>query len=298
MGKRTLTGAIVLLITALFVASRYLTVYFFDAFVMAISFIACYEILKANASDQRKCSKAYIYLSLSHVYLLYLAYSPFIAKTLLQTIIFQALLFFIYFLVSMILEIIYLNKLKDETIEPEEMLLSTKKLMGIMLFPNTLLGTLYGINSFNVGSATVILGLVFGISMFTDVFAYFIGSLFHKGNFANQISPKKSISGAIGGLFGGIILTAIVYILLIVVGLYNPFTSIPKNNLLLYFIILGVFGSIATEAGDLVASSIKRKYALKDFGKLLPGHGGVMDRVDGLMFCSAIAYILAIIILV
>ena len=178
------------------------------------------------------------------------------------------------------------------------MLLSTKKLMGIMLFPNTLLGTLYGINSFNVGSATVILGLVFGISMFTDVFAYFIGSLFHKGNFANQISPKKSISGAIGGLFGGIILTAIVYIILIVVGLYNPFTSIPKNNLLLYFIILGVFGSIATEAGDLVASSIKRKYALKDFGKLLPGHGGVMDRVDGLMFCSAIAYILAIIILV
>lgn len=298
MGKRTLTGAVLFLILALFMASRYLTVYFFDAFVMALSFMACYEVIKANQKDERKCSKAYIYLALSHVYLMYLAYSPFIAKTILQTLLYQLLLAILFFVISVVADVFYLNKHKDEEFAPEELLLSTKKLMSIILFPNTLIGTLYGINGFSLGKGTLILGLVFGVAMATDVFAYIIGCATHKGRFANQISPKKSMSGAIGGLVGGIVVSVAIYLIFIVANVYNPFAEISKISLIVYFSLVGVLGSIITEAGDLVASSVKRRYNLKDFGKILPGHGGIMDRIDGLMFVSAIAYILALIIIV
>lgn len=298
MGKRTLTGAVILIVTALFVASRFLSVYFFDAFIMAISFIACYEVLKAHQKDERRGSKAYIYLSVVHAFLLYLTYVPFVSKTILQTLLYQLFLAILFFVASMITDVVYLNKHKDEEFTADEMLLSTKKLMTTILWPNTLIGTLYGINGFSVGMGTMILGLVFGVAMATDVFAYLVGSAFHRGNFANQISPKKSLSGAIGGLFGGIIISVALYLIFVIGGVYNPFTEVNNTSLILFFVLVGLLGSIATEAGDLVASSVKRRFEIKDFGKILPGHGGVMDRIDGMMFVSAITYILALIIIV
>ena len=208
MGKRTLTGAIIFIVTALFVASRYLSIYFFDAFVMAMSFIACYEVLKLYDKSEKKSSKMYIYLSMSYVYVLYLAY--FFADTYTQAIIYQLLLFAIYFVVSFIAELIYLAKNRATEFAKDELLLSTKRLLTTMLYPTTLIGTFYGINSFNLNKATIIIALIFGVSMFTDVFAYCVGMAFHKGEFAPQISPKKSVSGAIGGILGGLILSGLV----------------------------------------------------------------------------------------
>lgn len=298
MKKRTLTGAVILLVTALMVASRFLSVYFFDAFVMAISFIACYEMLKVTQNDERKYSRAYTYLSLVHVYLVYMTYSPFVAKSTMQTFLYQIILFVIFFLASMVAEVVYLNNHKNEEFAKDELLLSTKKLLLIMICPNTLVGTLYGINGFSVGAGTILLGLVFLIAMFTDVFAYIIGCATHKGSFANQISPKKSMSGAIGGILGGIVISVAIYLIFIVAGVYNPFANTSNAKILIFFLLAGVLGSVATESGDLVASCIKRNYNAKDFGKMLPGHGGVMDRIDGMMFVSVIVYVLSLIILI
>ncbi len=298
MGKRTLTGSLILIVTALFVASRYLSVYFFDAFVMAMSFMACYEVLKAMQKDERKCSRTYTYLSLVHVYLVYMAYSPFVAKSRMQTFLYQVILFVIFFLASMVCEVLYLNKHKGEEFSKDELLLSTKKLLLVMICPNTLVGTLYGINSFSVGKGTILLGLVFLIAMFTDVFAYIIGCATRKGSFANQISPKKSMSGAIGGILGGVVISVAIYLIFIVAGVYNPFKEVQSWKLLVFFLLAGVLGSFATESGDLVASCIKRNYDTKDFGKILPGHGGVMDRIDGMMFVSLTVYILSLIIII
>jgi phosphatidate cytidylyltransferase len=297
MGKRTLTGLGIFLATVLFIVSRYLSIYFFDVFVMAISFIACFEILKLYDSSPRKSSKMYIYLSFSYVYLIYLAYL--FADNYAQAIVYQLFLFAIYFIVSFVFELIYLAKNRAEEIPNEDLLLSTKRLMTTMLYPITLLGTFYGINSFNLDKATIIIGLAFGISMFTDVFAYLVGMAFHKGKFASQISPKKSVSGAIGGIFGGLLFAGATLGLCYFANLFNPFTALTDATykIVLFFVLSGVLGSLMTEFGDLVASSIKRVYGVKDYGKLFPGHGGMMDRVDGLMFCSAIIYVLAMLFL-
>lgn len=297
MGKRTLTGVAIFLITALFVSLRYLSIHFFDVFVMAISFVACFEVLKLYDKSNRKSSKMYIYLSISYVYIIYLAYL--FADNYTQALIYQLFLFAIYFIISFVFEILFLSRHRDEEISNDDLLLSTKRLLTTMIYPTTLLGTLYGINSFNLNKATLILVLVFGVSMFTDVFAYLIGVTFHKGKFATQISPKKSVSGAIGGVIGGVIFAGLTLYLCYFVGLYNPFTSATDSTLkiVLFFTFSGLLGSLITEFGDLVASSIKRVYGVKDYGNIFPGHGGMMDRVDGLMFCSSVIYILAMLFL-
>ncbi len=296
MGKRTVTGLLIFLVTAIAVASKLLNGLFFDAFVMAISFVACYELLKVYNSEERKCSKMYIYLSAIHIGLLYVSY--FISKTLLQALTNQLLLFVIFFVVSFVCEIVYLAKNRTEEIENTDLLLSTKRLMSVMIYPNTLLGTLYGVNRIAGTNSIVILILIFGIAMMTDVFAYLVGSLWHKGNFAPQISPKKSVSGAVGGLLGGIIFSMLVWLLFIELNLFDLFTlKLSKSVTIYFFAFAGVLGSLVTEFGDLVASTIKRIHNIKDYGNLFPGHGGMLDRVDGQMFCSATIYVLAIIMI-
>ena len=72
----------------------------------------------------------------------------------------------------------------------------------------------------------------------------------------------------------------------------NAFSGVPSANLIATFVLLGVFGTFLTQFGDLVASAFKRKVGIKDFGNIFPGHGGFMDRVDGLMFTAALVYVL------
>lgn len=110
------------------------------------------------------------------------------------------------------------------------------------------------------------------ISFSTDIFAYFSGRLFGKHKLIPSISPKKTIEGSIGG----IICTVLVSIL------YSKITGIYTNNILL----IGLFGSIVAQLGDLFASAIKRYCGIKDFGKLIPGHGGILDRFDSVIFVS------------
>ena len=299
MGKRTLTGVVILLVIAGFIALVPVSPYFFDFFVMAISFISVYELLRVYMSSCPKCSKAYIYLSISYTYIIYCIYA-FIKATTLKKILFQIAAFAIYFIIAFICDLIYLAKVRnkeDVEITPDDHLLCTKLTLKTMLYPVTMLATLYGLNSFNSNYFSMwLLILVFSITIFTDVFAYLFGVAFHKGKFASQISPNKSVSGAIGGLFGGLVAAGIVIGISYFGGVLNPFTSYKMWRVILFFALAGVIGSLSCEFGDLVASSIKRKYGVKDYGKMFPGHGGMMDRVDGLMFCATFEYILVLLL--
>lgn len=113
----------------------------------------------------------------------------------------------------------------------------------------------------------------------TDSMAYFVGRKFGRRKLAPIISPKKTIEGAIGGTAGGVIAGTVFGIL----------TGVHSTIIIL--IGLSLIASLAGQMGDLVASSIKREYQIKDFGKIFPGHGGVLDRLDSHLFASLALYL-------
>ncbi len=121
------------------------------------------------------------------------------------------------------------------------------------------------------------LGLVFIIAFGTDTFAYFGGNFFGRNKLCPSLSPNKTIEGSLVGVLGSVCLTVIYGLIL---GL-EPLGS---------FVPLAIIGSIGSQCGDLVASSIKRDCGIKDYGDLIPGHGGVLDRFDSVIFTSPIIY--------
>ena len=150
-----------------------------------------------------------------------------------------------------------------------------------MVYPSGLLVCLIAVNHLAPFSALV---LAFAVTPATDVMAYFVGSLFKGKKLCPTISPNKTVSGAIGGLFGGII--AAILVCIVFYSQSNPiFPGFYWKEVIAYGIV-GLLGSLLTQLGDLVESLIKRKLNIKDMGRLLPGHGGVMDRIDGLLFAA------------
>lgn len=118
----------------------------------------------------------------------------------------------------------------------------------------------------------------------SDTFAYLTGSLIGKNRIKSiaHISPKKTIEGSIGGVIGAMILNII----------YIHYAGI--NIGLGFMIVFSIIGAILSQIGDLVASFIKRKTGIKDFGNLIPGHGGIMDRFDSMIFIAPLFYLFSI----
>lgn len=121
----------------------------------------------------------------------------------------------------------------------------------------------------------------------SDTFAYFIGKRFGKHKFS-KVSPKKSIEGCIAGVVGAVIV-ALIYTYAV-----NEITSL--NFSYIYITIITAILSIIGQIGDFAASSIKRYVDVKDYSNLIPGHGGMLDRIDSLMFLSPFAYVFLTII--
>ena len=144
-----------------------------------------------------------------------------------------------------------------------------------------LLKVLYmDVNGADVGKF-IIWFVLFGACL-TDAFAYFIGSKFGKHKLCPHISPKKSVEGAIGGIVG-CILSFLVYSFVL-----NKYCGFSIEYLSMVFIAIAI--SVFSQFGDLVASSIKRNANIKDFGNFLPGHGGILDRIDSILFVAPVTY--------
>ena len=125
----------------------------------------------------------------------------------------------------------------------------------------------------------------------TDIFAYFVGSKLGKHKLCPKISPKKSVEGAIGGVVGAVLLNVVLLYV------FKRFFFEAETGLTyLSVVIMSVCLSVISMFGDLAASTIKRNFGIKDFGKLLPGHGGIMDRCDSLLFVLPVLYSLVYII--
>ncbi len=125
--------------------------------------------------------------------------------------------------------------------------------------------------------------LVFLCSWGNDTLAYATGRLIGKHKMSPVLSPKKSIEGLIGGIVGAGLLGVIFGII------FNANVT-PVANAPLWFGLVGMVGAIPAVIGDLAASAIKRNNDVKDYGKLIPGHGGVLDRFDSMIFTAPIIY--------
>lgn len=126
-------------------------------------------------------------------------------------------------------------------------------------------------------------GLIFTVAWTTDTFAYFTGRLFGKHKLAPGLSPKKTVEGAIGG-------TVFAVVGCIVYGLVSELLYSGVNADFLILALIGLVCSVISQIGDLWASLIKREYGVKDYSRILPGHGGVMDRFDSILAVSAVLY--------
>ncbi|MDD6667678.1 MAG: phosphatidate cytidylyltransferase [Lachnospiraceae bacterium] len=132
-----------------------------------------------------------------------------------------------------------------------------------------------------------IVWLIFLCSWGCDTCAYCVGRLFGKHKMAPVLSPKKSVEGAIGGVAGAFLLT-IIYSLI-----FRTQMQIGSREIIVLGIISAI-GALISMIGDLAASAIKRNYDIKDYGRLIPGHGGILDRFDSVIITAPIIYFLAV----
>lgn len=128
--------------------------------------------------------------------------------------------------------------------------------------------------------------MIFINSWISDTCAYLVGVMIGRHKLAPVLSPKKSIEGSIGGIVGSALVGALF-------GHYLDSVLGADQFVFLLFLVGGV-GSVISQIGDLAASAIKRNYEIKDYGKLIPGHGGIMDRFDSVIFTAPITYFLII----
>lgn len=152
----------------------------------------------------------------------------------------------------------------------------------IYVYPALFLLTMLMANDLGENGFIALL-MAFVVSPCSDTFAYLVGSLIGGKKLCPKLSPKKTWSGAIGGTVGGILAGIIAYYI------FTPQVNFFSPVLL--FIMVGLLASIANIFGDLFESYIKRRVGIKDMGNIMPGHGGVLDRIDGTMFAQVVIYV-------
>ena len=157
--------------------------------------------------------------------------------------------------------------------------------VGGVILP-MLFGSLVRIHSGENGRFLVL--IPFALAFLSDTGAYFAGIKFGKHKLAPVISPKKTVEGVVGGVLGAVIGTAI-YCLVI-----DLFFDFEINYL--YVLLYGVVCSLAGVLGDLCFSAIKRQTGIKDYGNLIPGHGGILDRFDSMMLVGPLTEVLLLLL--
>lgn len=151
-----------------------------------------------------------------------------------------------------------------------------------LVYTAAALSCIYRVREFMDGK--YIVWMIFIGAWGSDTCAYCVGKLIGKHKLPSKLSPNKSIEGCIGGIAGASLIGFIYGMVF-----STNFSSLPKPALTLA--ILGGASSVISQIGDLAASAIKRNYNIKDYGNLIPGHGGILDRFDSIIFTAPLVYI-------
>ena len=165
-----------------------------------------------------------------------------------------------------------------------------------MLYPGLFFSLIIPLQDLDTRLAsTLALILTFFIASVNDTFALFIGLKYGRHRLSPQISPKKSIEGAVAGLVSSVLFAMLVPFVAFRLAPRVP--SIAADLAISHyppiwtFGVLGLIAGALSQIGDLVASLVKRHCGIKDFGSIFPGHGGMLDRMDGILFCGVACYV-------
>ena len=293
MKQRVITGFFITLAVVGIFLLRMLSNYIFDAAFTVIIIIAANEVARVftrsgNANNSILIS---IYPILSYATIFIGVYKNINIKYLLLI----NLALIIALMIVEILICLIFNKqikktIKEENVDYTKYSIKRVLLTGfLMLYPSFILSPLLMLNHigdfaylnagiFKLDIALFFLLLLILTTVATDTFAYLVGSSLKGPKLCPLISPNKTISGAIGGLLGGLVVGFGVYAIFCALGL--SMSLIPPYLIVIYTVL----ASVISQAGDIFASLIKRKARTKDYSSVFPGHGGFMDRLDGISF--------------
>ncbi|MBQ3409318.1 MAG: phosphatidate cytidylyltransferase [Clostridia bacterium] len=266
--KRIISGVVGVPIAALIFI--FANVYVMDTIIAVLAIISVYEYTKCFKRAKKAKPIAWI------------SYISCLILPLLHVIPNGQLMYTIALIIPLIIFILFLHIIISN-------MKITIKDVSVTLFGILYIVAFYAFISkiFGMDNGKIYIWYVAFSAWGTDVFAYIIGRRFGKHKFS-QISPNKSIEGCIAGIIGAVILT-IIYTFILNKGF----------NYTINYVIIGVIGailSIVSQVGDFSASSIKRYTGVKDFGNLIPGHGGILDRFDSFMFTAPFAFFLLMLI--
>ena len=165
-----------------------------------------------------------------------------------------------------------------------------------MLYPGLFFSLIITLQDLNTRTAsTLALVLAFFIASVNDTFALFIGLRFGKHRLSPEISPKKSVEGSVAGLISSVIFAMLAPWVTGLLAANHPRIAadlaVAPLPPLWAFGVLGLIAGGLSQIGDLVASLVKRHCGIKDFGTIFPGHGGMLDRMDGILFCGVACYV-------
>jgi CDP-diglyceride synthetase len=310
MKQRIITGLIVFLIVASSFLLRELDLIIFDTFIAMAIVLATAEVSRVfiRSGKENFMELAVIYSIIVYLSLVYSIQNSF---TLSSFLFIQLGILIVFFVMAFSFS--YFRKAslkKNENYKQSKLTIyeySLKKAfrtLFVMAYPTLLLSFLYLINHIKelrltetgvvsygpVDLGLIVLVMVFLVTMATDTFAYFVGRSIGGPKLAPLISPKKTISGSIGGILGSVLVASLIFLVLNNMDTFN--TAFFRAEISIWhFIIYGFLASIISQAGDLFASVIKRRARAKDFSSILPGHGGFMDRLDGVSFNAVFTFI-------
>ena len=266
--KRIITGVIGLpIIASIFIFGNK---YIVDVFISLVALISINEYFNAIKKEANiKYLKWLGYITCLMICFIHLIPSNLVTQTVS------------FYIILIIAEMFLLVLLSKMQIGIKDAALSFWGIVYIVFFL-AFIPLLYGLTG-----GKFLVWYIFISAWGTDTFAYFTGMKFGKHKFS-KISPKKSIEGCIGGVIGSTILMIIFTIFV------NKYTLIHIPYW--YVALMGIVLSVLSQIGDFSASAIKRTVGIKDFGKMIPGHGGMLDRIDSIIFIAPFAYFLIIMV--
>ena len=267
--KRTITGVITLPVLAIILI--FSNTIIMDIFTAIIACISMYEYFQCFKSTNKANPSQY----LGYIYCILIAFTHFVDERLLTSIIIAIIP---VSLVVLFAELVLSKGKKTVTDIAVTML-------GICYIPLMLiyLSLVRDMELDHGLNGKILIWFVLIASWGSDIFAYFIGRHFGKHKLT-AVSPNKTVEGAVAGVVGAILLGILFAILC------NTIWGVGINYLLIGCIMAVL--SIVGQIGDLAASSIKRYCEIKDFSELIPGHGGMLDRIDSIIFVLPFAFIL------